>query len=181
MQWNSTTLPAEMPPFPTQPMLWLVGLTYCIFKSLISLFLFLAAGLQFNNAATQQVHTRAQQAAVTAGQSHFLGSVAGYRRVPSSARSSHRMTLDLQLHDILKSEFDKLSTQLHTCSSQTGPAGPSTSAPQGHGNPMISDELACSHSHATDHHIVDCPNAPEEVIPTEVEVISLDGAGAPTN
>ena len=88
------------------------------------------------------------------------------------------MSLDLQLHDILKSEFDKLSTQLHTRSSQTGP---STSASQGHGDPMISDELACSHSHATDHHMVDCPNAPKEVIPTEVEVISLDGASAPTN
>ena len=46
---------------------------------------------------------------------------------------------------------------------------------------MISDELACSHSHATDHHMVDCPNVPEEIIPAEVEVISLDGAGAPTN
>ena len=74
------------------------------------------------------------------------------------------MSLDLQLHDILKSEFNKLSTQLHTRSSQTGLAGTSTSASQGQGNAMISDELACSHSHATDHHMVDCPNAPEEVI-----------------
>ena len=53
-----------MPPFLTQPMLWLAGLTYCIFKSLISLFFLLAAGLQFNKAATQQVYNQAQQAAV---------------------------------------------------------------------------------------------------------------------
>ena len=182
MLWNSTTLPAEMPLFPTPPMLWLVSLTYCIFKSLISLFFLLAAGLQFNNAATQQVYTQAQQAAVLLADPTSLG----LSRAIAESRaqleaSSHHMSFDLQLHDILKSEFDKLSTQLHTCSSQTGPAGPSTSAPQGHGDPMISDELACRHSHATDHHIVDCPNAPEEVIPTEVEVISLDGAGAPTN
>ena len=44
--------------------------------------------------------------------------------------SSHCMSLDLQLHNILKTEFDKLSTQLHTCLNQNGPAGTSTSASQ---------------------------------------------------